>query len=398
MRLLPGFGILIAMVRIRGPISFHEFKQRVRRHRTTDVLKGIAAFSSELVNRSFLSGSSSGEPNVVQHFALAAAARAALLYGNEYRSKTVGRDDLRDMCGYYSQVGDPVLEQESGGDQTRGMFNRMLYEQAPFQSSEMENVGRSVALFIDHAEGCDEALSADEWRDLLGVTLEEFMRIGFAMHVAALCYGGQISRDSLKAPNVSPVFAPLTVDQALAVIDAMYAGTIAELRECGRSAELPGLEKWSFNPLVEKPIIMIGGDYVMPIPRYIIDRFTPTGLYFIALAKHGSRFTDSLGCMFERYIGTQLSQINAWTIHDEIIYGPQGEKTVDFFVVTDSCVLLVEVKAARPIQATRVGDLSSDTDIEKKIGHAIEQINRSAGLPRLWPTSTLPDFLSVDWW
>ncbi len=368
------------MARIRGPIPFEQFKQRVRRHRTTDVLEAIGAFSAELVNGGFRSGRASGELLAVQHFSLAAAARAAVLYGNEHRDKPVGRGDVRDMCGYFSQVEDPALEQEPGMERMRGMLSRIVYEQASFQYSEMENVGRSVALLLDHAEGCEGALSADEWRDLLGVTLEEFMRIGFGMHVAALSNGGRISRDLLTAPHVAPIFTPLPAEQALAVIDTMYAGTVAELRDLGRAVEVPGLEKWSLNPLLVKPIVAAGDGYVMPIPRYVIDRFTPTGLYFIALAKHGSRFTDALGCMFERYVGAQLRQIGTWNTYPEIVYGLHGEKTVDFFVVTETCVLLVEVKAARPIEATRVGDPSSDDDIEKKIGHAIEQINNSAAL------------------
>jgi hypothetical protein len=367
------------MSRIRGPISFEQFKQRVRRHRTTDVLEAIGAFSAELVNAGFRDRAP-GEPLAVQHFSLAAAARAAVLYGNEHRDKPVGRGDVRDMCGYFSQVEDPALGQEPGMERMRGMLSRIVYEQASFQYSEMENVGRSVALLLDHAEACEGALSADEWRDLLGVTLEEFMRIGFGMHVAALSNGGRISRDLLTAPHVAPIFTPLPAEQALTVIDTLYAGTVAELRDLGRAVEVPGLEKWSLNPLQVKPIVAAGDGYVMPIPRYVIDRFTPTGLYFIAFARHGSRFTDALGCMFERYVGVQLRQIGAWNTYPEIVYGPHGEKTVDFFVVTETCVLLVEVKAARPIEATRVGDPSSDDDIEKKIGHAIEQINNSAAL------------------
>lgn len=368
------------MARIRGPIPFEQFKQRVRRHRTTDVLKAIGAFSAELVNAEFRSGRSPGEPLSVQHFSLAATARAAVLYGNEHRDQPVGRSDVRDMCEYFLHLKDPALTQEPGMDRTRLILSRTVYEQAPFQYSEMENVGRSVALLLDHAEGCDGALSADEWRDLLGVTLEEFMRIGFGMHVAALQNGGKISRSLLEASHVAPIFTPLRAEQALAVIDTMYAGTVAELRDLGRAAEVPGLEKWSLNPLLVKPIVATGDGYVMPIPRYVIDRFTPVGLYFIAFAQHGSRFTDALGCMFERYVGAQLRQIDAWKTHPEIVYGPHGKKTVDFFVVTDSCVLLVEVKAARPIEAIRIGDPSSDDDIEKKVGHAIEQINKSAAL------------------
>ena len=53
---------------------------------------------------------------------------------------------------------------------------------------------------------------------------------------------------------------------------------------------------------------------------------------------------------------------------------------MDFFVVTDAVVVLVEVKSARPIRATRLGEPSGDDDTAKKVGHAFEQIERSAEL------------------
>ena len=367
------------MARIRGPIPFEDFRQRVRRHRTSDVLREVGRVSAELIKAGH-SGVATGMPNVVQHFSLAAVARAAVMYGNEHRSRTVGPNDVAEMCAYYMEVEDPALSLQPGAERLRGMLSRVLYEQAAFQYSEMENIGRTVALLIDHADGCEGALSASDWRDLLGVTIEEFMRIGFAMHVAALQNGGRIGREVLKAPHVAPIFTPLSTDQALQVVDSLYAGTVAELRDRGQDAEVAGLEKWSFNPLLEKPIVAVGDELVMPVPRYVLDRFTPTGLYFVALGKHGSRFTDALGCMFERYVGTQLGQIASWVVHPELVYGSNGERTVDYFVVTKRCVLLVEVKAARPVEATRFGAADSDRDIEKKVGRALEQINRSVGL------------------
>ena len=228
------------MARIRGPIPFDQFKQRVRRHRTTDVLEAIAAFSAELVNVAVLDPA--GRPASPSRFNTSHSLprhepRCCTATSTAYRP--VGSGDLRDMCGYFLQVTDPALEQEPGMDRMRRMLSRILYEQASFQYSEMENVGRSVALLLEHAEGCDGALSADEWRELLGVTLEEFMRIGFGMHVAALCNGGQISRGLLEAPHVAAIFTPLSAEQALAVIDTTYVGTVAESATSGAPPRSP---------------------------------------------------------------------------------------------------------------------------------------------------------------
>ena len=204
------------MARIRGPLPFDQFSQRVRRHRPTEVLAAVARYSAALEADGFWFGEWPGQPVQVQYFALAGAARAALLYGNEFRDSGVSDGDVIEMCIYFGEVDDPATKQEPGLDRMRGMLLRYLYDQAPYQYSPMENIARSVALFLEHADDCDGALTENEWRGLLGVSLEEFMRIGFVLHTAAIRNGGQVARDTLRAPHVAPIFTPLATDEAIA--------------------------------------------------------------------------------------------------------------------------------------------------------------------------------------
>jgi hypothetical protein len=48
-----------------------------------------------------------------------------------------------------------------------------------------------------------------------------------------------------------------------------------------RRLRAPRYEKWSPNPLQAKLIVSIGDDLVVPVRHYLIERITPTGLYFI---------------------------------------------------------------------------------------------------------------------
>jgi len=48
--------------------------------------------------------------------------------------------------------------------------------------------------------------------------------------------------------------------------------------------------------------------------------------------------------------------------------------------VTSEVVVLVEAKSARPVYATRLGQPKSDEDVDKKVGKAVEQINKTARL------------------
>lgn len=191
------------------------------------------------------------------------------------------------MCGYYLEVQDPALIQQPGLDRLRGMMTRVIYEQASFQYSEMENVGRSVALLIDQAADCEgarartngrnfsESLSRNSCASASACTSRHFR-----MAVRSAAY-------SLKAPHVVPIFTPLPVDRAL-------EGLILGCNVCGHSDRTPGHRThrrgiWlgGCKSLQVKPIVAMGEGYIMPIPRYVLDRFTPTGLYFIVLARHG---------------------------------------------------------------------------------------------------------------
>ena len=274
---------------------------------------------------------------------------------------------------------DPGLHQEQSLEQLRGILHRLTYEQFGSQFSMMENVGRTLALLLHPATCCPGSPTTEAWANVLGVSLESYMQVGFAMFTAAVRNRGQISRAVFLADHVRPIFRPLTAEEALAIVDRWYSAPLSRLQAGGRAAEAanPGFEKWAPSPLLEHPIVALPGEYVIPWPRLVVERFTPTGLYYIGRANFGSGFPDILGEMFQRYVGIQLALIPV-EVYEEITFGKPERKTVDFFVVTSDVVVLVEVKAARPVWAARLGLPRGDEDIQDKIGHAIEQIGRSA--------------------
>jgi hypothetical protein len=193
---------------------------------------------------------------------------------------------------------------------------------------------------------------------------------------------GAISERVLRRPDIAPIFEPVGADEALALINRFFARTPNEQSAAGRALERAGYEKWSPNPLQEAPLVRFGDDLVAPVPRYILDRITPTGLYFIGLKEFGESFPPALGCMFEAYVGSQLSLLTHVSVSPEVTYpSAQGDrKTIDFFVVADEVVVLVEAKSYRPIAALRAGEDGGEDDVEKKIGRARDQILETAQL------------------
>lgn len=369
-------------MRHSSPILYDTFRQRVRRHRRSDLLRSVAALATRIHVTEYEGGAPLNLPNYVTTFALAGIARTALIAANEHRDPGSAASDLFKLCRYYVNVEDPALSEEPGLDRLRRTLNRIAYEQFGFQYSLMENVGRTLPLFLDHRSGCPGAPTDAQWETELGIRLEDFVRLGFVLHVAAVRNGGRVTRDLLRADHVAPIFTPLTPAEALEIVDRHFARTLEQLRSDGAEGEQAGLEKWSFNPLVATPVVKVDDSLIAPIPRLVIDRVTPTGLYFDGLGAWGATFTDALGCMFQKYVGTQLALLEHAVVHPEVTFGRPEKKTVDYFVVTPEIVLLVEVKASRPIFATRLGTASGDDDFVVKIGRAVSQIERTAKLIR----------------
>jgi hypothetical protein len=375
-----------------GPETYDSFSQRVRRYRRTDIVLGAAALNTQLERVKFDMSPSIGLPNFVTPFALGGVVRTALTVGNEHRTRRLRPQDLVELCGYYANLEEPEFGRDPGPDRLRHVFNHLAYEQFGYQMSEMESIGRTLVLLSDHSTGCSGAPTSDDWRTELGVTLEEFMRIGFLMHAAGLDNQGWIDRALLEDEALSAIMAPLNSDHVLDTIDRWFAASLDELRAAGRHSEVSEAEKWSLSPLVAKPVVGLpDGRYVIPWPRLVLDRITPTGLYFIGLDAFGTTFTDALGTMFENYVGSQLALLRDASIRPEIVYDKSTSRSVDYFVVTPEVVVLVEVKAARPIWATRLGAPVGDEDTAKKVGYAFEQIERTATLLR----EADPAFVSI---
>lgn len=365
------------------PVSYNALRRRVMEHRATDVLVAIARVNAQFHESEFERAEPPRLPNFVQPFALAGVARTALVGGQDRYGRAVLPSDLIEMCSLYANVYDPILSEAPGTARLRAFMNRTAYEQFGSQFSPMENVGRTVVLFGDHADVHPDAPTPVDWAQGLGVSLEHFIRIGFGVQAAAAVNGGVIDRRVLGLPHFAPMFTPATADDALAIVDRWFAAPPSELKASGIAEEARGSEKWSLNPLVARPIVTLDdGRYVVPWPRLVVDRLTPTALYFIGLELFGARFPGALGNVFEGYIGAHLRLLVHAEIRPEIEFGTPVRKTVDYFVITPEVVVLVEVKAARPVRATRLGDPEGDADTAKKLGYAYRQIDRTAELIR----------------
>jgi hypothetical protein len=141
---------------------------------------------------------------------VAGVARTSLVAGNEYRSLPVTQKVVEQLCHDFIQVDDPDV----GKGSLSRILTKIAFEQFGVQYSQMENLGRTVALFTDHAASVQGAPTTADWTALLGVDLHQFMRIGFVAYAVMVNSKGSVARNGLFTPDRAPRFAPLTSDQA----------------------------------------------------------------------------------------------------------------------------------------------------------------------------------------
>lgn len=358
--------------------SYDGFVAQVRRYRQDSVLRACAETGALRVHAEH-AGRPFRAPNYVTPFALAAVAHAALVSGTTHRSAVANQQAVYRLCGVFAEVDDPDVDSGPNGP-IRGMLTRLAYQQLGFGGSLHDDAARSVGLLLEHTARVPGAPDPAEWEHALAVPLETYMRVVFSVFVAAVQNRGAMTRSLLRMDHVAPVFAPATRDEAMHVIDRWLAAAIPHHRAWAAERVVPGRALWSPNPLQHRPLVAEGDELIVPVPEYVLGRMSPSGLWFTGLSEFGTRFTDALGTAVENYVGEQLSLIRQATILPEVAYGSPERKTVDWFVVTDDAVVLVEVKAARPAVALRTGVGGGDEQLLQRIGKARDQIDRTAAL------------------
>lgn len=399
----------------RGPVSYHEYKQRVRRYRRSDVLRAVARFNSGLDVVAETEPDTIDLQSPVKGFSLAGLARTSLASGNESRhAKDIDIHEIRDLCWYYANVDEPEDGTEPGTEHLRQMLARIGYEQIWSQLSPMEEIGRSIVLFEDYASASGLP-GEDEWRSAFGGSVGDLVNVGFAAHVGAARHGGMVPYGPMADPALAPAYGSLTSAEAVAVLDNFYSATVAGAAEWAKREERAPYEKWSPSPLLDTPIIILeNGDRVVPWNRALMSKFSPNGIFYAGIRTFGTAFPEALGTAFEAYVGDNLRLLtHATSVIPERVYGKPERKTCDWIVVFDECVLLVEVKATRPNADLRLGTPEGYADLARKVGKAAGQIETTSQLiadrhpvmhdvpadrPLVGLVVTLEPFLFVDPW
>lgn len=300
-------------------------------------------------------------------------------------------EDLYTLTHLYSNVAHPVDE----SDPLAGLqlMSRFVYQQWPFIRHSGSDWARPTALFVDTSfpDGYIPEAMTDGWaEELLGADIGTFVSVGFILHAAT----GNGSRYPFDwEPEILDVLELVGgQDRFDAIVRANYVTTIDAFKAARRAAvsataSTPGAqflrEPFAFNPLFSTPLIegILPGFAIAPCRPTIALKTSVLGIIYKGLERWGVDFTHDVGKLFEAYVGRQLESNCDWLVIPEISYGPrQNLQSVDWFVVTERYVILVECKAALPTAAMREGSDDFLRAHVSKLDKSIRQLNRTRTL------------------
>ena len=360
----------------RRSIRFAEFRQLVRRYRPSDLLPALGALA-------LVGGEPPFSPQLLRNappWAIALAARESILWGNEYRREGVTADDLRVVFNAHNSIHEGDVAPSTTG--LLSMLTRLAYEQFPYQESIFEEVSRSHALLVDGIGEIDaEVLDEGAWHRLLGAPLGQIVGATFFLQVAATKNSGWFDHKWLDRDDLQPLYArwPRHVIEQRA---EQLSSSFEDFRTAYESVPHPpiGYERYAYNPLVARPFVrMADGRLLAPQPRLVLRTVSPSGLYYRGIKEFGTPFARDLARLTERYVGEQLASIDdSIELHPEIVYGKPEQKSIDWFLVLPSVVIMFEVKSARSGLLDRAAVDGFESRAKILFDKAITQLERSS--------------------
>jgi hypothetical protein len=312
--------------------------------------------------------------------------------------KKPSRRDIDKLTYMYFNLAHPV--EESDPQAALKLITRFVYQQWPFTRQSGADWARPASMLVDtlFPSGYEPEVMKDGWeRELLGTDVGTFVSVGFMLNAmslgdymagypfqweeTSLAYlkriGGEAEFDAVFRNNFVATFDEIRAARLTAVISTASTDGARFLRE-----------PFAYNPLFTTPFVegIVPGVAIAPCAPAIAIRASTIGIIYAGLQRWGVAFTHDVGKLFEAYVGRQLTSRTEWTVLSEICYGRDDSLSVDWFVITDRYVVLIECKSALPTAAVREGSDRIIAAHVDKLDKSVRQLNRSrnailAGVP-----------------
>ncbi|WP_433521653.1 hypothetical protein ACQPZ2_30730 [Nocardia pseudovaccinii] len=352
-----------------------EFVARVRRHPPSSLVPLVAAIGAQYSEQDSWLDSPYMK---FTPWALAEITRVSLCFGNEHRGQPADVNDVLQCAAAFSALTDSELKRNLPG--ALGTFLlRVSGQQFAYQRFPLFELGRSCGLFLQTTPTKPVQVLADGWDlELFGCTLQQYLATGFLLHTAAVKGAGRVDLDAiLSQPGSERITDTVPANIIRDALARNFTTDIAGFKQANPHHRAAGeLRRFSFNPLRSTPAIAgMHQPLIVPVPGEIYRKLSPVGIYYAGVAKWGDRFAQDLGDLFEQYVGRLLSIRDDCQVHPEIAYGKDNRKSVDWILVDDEAVVLVEAKSVRPTETVRMGTAEAGEELARKLQKAHHQIN-----------------------
>lgn len=361
-------------------MKYSDFVQRVRAHRPTELLPALARVSAAEQARRIGGGDALEVPLGLHPWVVAAMARESLAFGSEHRAAPVTDKALRRMVRAFLDLPDDGLVTGSP-DALEDFLIRIAFEQFVWNEPLFGEMSRVLAMLDRDYDSELEVLSPDAWSDLLGVPLIDYVTATMLFGTGVLVNAGRFDPKWLDQDNFMPVFDEIP-RESVDTVWQLFSANLEDLHVRAADHRHPDgeLRRLDWNPLQEKPFVRVpSGDYVAPQAAYVHQRASVNGLYFAGVSRWGDAFTRDLGVVLEGYAGEQLALLGPTVLKHDLEY-ERGQNAVDWIVVLDDIVLLVESKSARVAVPGRLALKPYIEDVRRDVGHGLSQIDKTHDL------------------
>ncbi len=356
--------------------TYKEFSDYARRFNQEELLIAVAQRAASLPDDAREMPYRATPP-----WALAGLVKASICHGNAYRSTPVRPNDILMGCHMYNNLVTHELNQP-GLNSGFNILARIAYEQFPYQESIFEEMARPQLFFNDYSGRKQLAVISEEsLTELLGAPVRTAVAVALILYAGGQKNAGFFDPAWLDQQNFAEVVKVVQRERIVAVIDSVFAGSIERFKQQATEAPpLPYLERYLFNPLTARPLLRLrDGRLLAPVLQTIGRKLSPIELYYLGIKRWGDAFVRDMGELLEDYIGRQFASMPGVDVHPEVAYTEKKDiiNSIDWIVVFDDLVLLVEAKATRTPAATRAADVTAQGAYQATLGKALKQINRT---------------------
>ncbi|WP_149182617.1 hypothetical protein [Streptomyces sp. TRM49041] len=376
-------------------VTEDEYRQRIRRHRPSSLLPLIAAaaarYSSPEQPQPWLKSPSMK----YTPWALADAARVSLAYGTEHLRSEATERDLLEILAAYSSLKEPTLHgTDEGPVRLRDFMMRLGGEQMAFQAPEFFSLARTAALYLHTpfpAHRQPRCMVPGWDTEVFGCPLPDYVGTAQLLWGCALFNTGRFDPALYDGPDGENLNRTVSRDTVLRVVERHFATDVASIKAAEKQAtrnlaRVAGgtaaqLRRFTYNPLLGRPAVTgFGPGLLCPSPQLVWRKATPSGIYHTGREHFGPDFLQETGYLFEEYVGRQLRLIPDADVVSEITYRVKRNElqSVDWIVVFDDLVLLVEVKSMMPTENARLGLELGVAETDSKLARAYRQVNATS--------------------